>query len=67
MCGPIPASFEDDPARHLDGLRARSVAIFEVPGATHTMMEEPHVRVLGDRLKARLDARVHRCGDIPAA
>jgi len=46
------------PKRDLDGLEAREMEVVPVPGGTHTMMQEPHVAVLGALLKARLQTWV---------
>jgi len=55
LSGDTPPGFSLDPPRDLDGLVARETDVYAVPGATHTMMKEPHVEVLSARLQACLD------------
>ena len=57
LSGETPPGYSLDPKRDLDGLEARETEVVPVPGGTHTMMKEPHVAVLGDQLKARLEGR----------
>ena len=56
LSGETPAGFSLDPKRDLDGLEAREIEVIRVPGVTDTMMNEPHVGVLGTLLGAWLDA-----------
>jgi hypothetical protein len=51
LSGEIPAGRSLDPERDLDGLTARELDVIPVPGATHTMMAEPQVGVLSQRLQ----------------
>ncbi|WP_438004841.1 beta-ketoacyl synthase N-terminal-like domain-containing protein [Sorangium sp. So ce321] len=38
----------------LDGISSQPIEIHEVPGSHHTMLREPHVRVLAERLRERM-------------
>ena len=55
LSGETPPGFSLDPERDLDGLEAGDMEVIRVPGTTDTMMQEPHVGVLGQLLEARLD------------
>ncbi len=62
LSGETPAGFSLDPKRDLDGLEAREIEVIRVPGVTDTMMNDPHVGVLGALLRARLDPAASRRG-----
>jgi amino acid adenylation domain-containing protein len=52
---PASEEFRDDPAIGWDNVSSEPVETYSVPGDHITMMTEPHVRVLAEKLKACLD------------
>jgi len=52
----LPARYHRDPYLGLSGLAAGGIEIHEVPGTRPTILEEPDVRILADRLRAFLQA-----------
>jgi thioesterase domain-containing protein/acyl carrier protein len=52
---PASEQFCDDPAMGWDKVSSEPVQIYSVPGDHLTMMTEPHVRVLAEKLRACLD------------
>jgi thioesterase domain-containing protein len=55
LSGEPPRDYVLDPARDLGGLTAHTLEVVPVPGSADTMMKEPHVGALSERLKALLD------------
>jgi thioesterase domain-containing protein len=62
LSGETPPGFFLDPKRDLDGLVAREIELLTVPGATDTMMREPHVAVLSERLQNCLQSALKHIG-----
>lgn len=52
---PASEQFRDDPAMGWDKVSSEPVEIYSVPGDHNTMLAEPHVRVLAEKLRACLD------------
>jgi amino acid adenylation domain-containing protein len=52
---PASEQFWDDPAMGWDKVSSEPVETYSVPGDHITMVTEPHVRVLGEKLRACLD------------
>jgi amino acid adenylation domain-containing protein len=67
LSGETPPGFRLDPEEDLDGLVAREIEVLRVPGATDTMMREPHVGALSAKLKACLEGMPAPWGAAPAA
>lgn len=52
---PASEQFRDDPAMGWDKASSEPVETYSVPGDHNTMVAEPHVRVLAEKLRACLD------------
>ena len=52
---PASEQFWDDPAMGWDQVSSEPVETYSVPGDHNTMLAEPHVRVLAEKLRACLD------------
>jgi amino acid adenylation domain-containing protein len=51
LSGPVPAGYAPDPAADLGGMAARAIELIAVPGDENSMLQEPCVAVLAEKLR----------------